>query len=299
MKPPISYYGGKQRLASRIVKLIPKHTVYCEPFAGGAAVLFAKPWPEVSNTDHYREIINDTDGRLVNFYTQLRDHGEELCRRLSLTLFSEQEHKIAKQIEHDDPIESARRYYVNIQQSFSNRLGSGWRRGVFGRNLGATWLNSVNRLPEYLDRMASIHISSTEALTCIKQWDSPQTFFYCDPPYPKADQGHYAGYTVQDYEQLIKTLRGIKGSALVSSYDHGQTVPGGWQRFAIEAYCSASQNGMVGADRSRKATADELGNRKRTEVLLYKPASQPRKEIQRLYDSGAFDCFQAGTDTLF
>jgi DNA modification methylase len=36
MKPIISYYGGKQRIASRIVdvlRTIP-HTVYVEPFAG-------------------------------------------------------------------------------------------------------------------------------------------------------------------------------------------------------------------------------------------------------------------------
>jgi DNA adenine methylase len=42
MKTPISYYGGKQQLAQVILRLIPKHRLYCEPFAGGAAVLFAK-----------------------------------------------------------------------------------------------------------------------------------------------------------------------------------------------------------------------------------------------------------------
>lgn len=49
MKTPIAYYGGKQRLASRIVKLMPKHTVYVEPFCGGAAVLFVKPFPSISD----------------------------------------------------------------------------------------------------------------------------------------------------------------------------------------------------------------------------------------------------------
>lgn len=291
MKPPISYYGGKQRIASKIVSLIPKHTVYVEPFCGGAAVMFAKPWPDVSNNNHYREVINDTDGRLINFYTQLRNNGEELCRRLSLALYSEREYQTAKQIEHDDPVESARRYYVNIMQSFSHVLGGGWRRGVIGENVAATWINSVARLPEYLERMSSIHISCTDALKCIKQWDSPQTFFYCDPPYPKSQQGHYSGYSVADFDALISTLVNIKGSALVSCYDHGLTVPDGWERHEIAAHCSASGKGKVNADRSRKATAEELGDRKRTEILLYKPADKPRDEIQRLYDSGKFDCF--------
>jgi DNA adenine methylase len=49
VKAAFSYAGGKQRMASRIVKLLPKHTVYVEPFVGGAAVLCAKPWPEVGS----------------------------------------------------------------------------------------------------------------------------------------------------------------------------------------------------------------------------------------------------------
>ena len=38
MKTPLTYYGGKQQLASIIVSLIPEHGIYCEPFIGGAAV---------------------------------------------------------------------------------------------------------------------------------------------------------------------------------------------------------------------------------------------------------------------
>ena len=60
MKTPISYYGGKQTLAKTILALIPEHRLYCEPFAGGAAVFFAKTPSKV-------EIINDTNGELINF----------------------------------------------------------------------------------------------------------------------------------------------------------------------------------------------------------------------------------------
>ena len=40
MKTPISYYGGKQQLASKIVSLFPEHKIYCEPFIGGGSSLF-------------------------------------------------------------------------------------------------------------------------------------------------------------------------------------------------------------------------------------------------------------------
>jgi DNA adenine methylase len=42
LKTPVSYYGGKQQLASIILGLIPEHRLYCEPFLGWAAVFFAK-----------------------------------------------------------------------------------------------------------------------------------------------------------------------------------------------------------------------------------------------------------------
>jgi len=44
MKTPISYYGGKQKLVSKILQLVPEHKLYCEPFVGGGAVF----WKESS-----------------------------------------------------------------------------------------------------------------------------------------------------------------------------------------------------------------------------------------------------------
>ena len=43
MKTPTTYYGGKQGVLKDILPLIPEHNTYAEAFAGGVAVLFAKP----------------------------------------------------------------------------------------------------------------------------------------------------------------------------------------------------------------------------------------------------------------
>ncbi len=63
--PPTSYYGAKTRLAPWIASLLPPDRTYIEPFAGSAAVLFAKP-PSPT------EILNDLDGAVVNFFRVLR-----------------------------------------------------------------------------------------------------------------------------------------------------------------------------------------------------------------------------------
>jgi DNA adenine methylase len=278
-------------MASKILPLIPKHTVYVEPFAGSAAVFFAKPWPSVTNTHHYKEVINDHDERLVNFYRVLRDDGDELVRRLSLTLYSEAEYRRARDLSiGDDLVDAAARYFVNISQSFVNKLNGGWGRSVYGDNGASTWNQRVSRLPEYLDRMASVHIASDDALKIIKYWDSPQTFFYCDPPYPGTDCGEYKGYEVADLQALVNTLDACQGSFILSNYDQpGIVWPDDWERYEFKAHMSSK--GRVGYDRSKKT--DESGqNRERTEVVWRRMARVPvRPEIQALYDSGKFDCF--------
>jgi DNA adenine methylase len=56
VKPPFTYYGSKGRMAPWIASLLPEHRLYFEPFAGSAAVLFAKP-PRI------HEVLNDVSSR--------------------------------------------------------------------------------------------------------------------------------------------------------------------------------------------------------------------------------------------
>jgi len=78
---PLSYIGGKRALAKRIIQILPKHTTYVEPFAGGAQVLFHKEPSPV-------EILNDLDGEIVNFFRVLKEHHEELVRYFRFVVVS-------------------------------------------------------------------------------------------------------------------------------------------------------------------------------------------------------------------
>lgn len=42
-RPPLRYHGGKWRLAEWIIRHMPPHRIYIEPFGGGGSVLMRKP----------------------------------------------------------------------------------------------------------------------------------------------------------------------------------------------------------------------------------------------------------------
>src|SRR4051794_35706406 len=90
--PPLKWHGGKHYLAGRIVALMPPHTHYVEPYAGGLAVLLAKSPVGVS------EVVNDVDGRLTNFWKVLQDEAmfAEFHRLVEAIPFSEVEWREAR-----------------------------------------------------------------------------------------------------------------------------------------------------------------------------------------------------------
>lgn len=290
MKPAISYYGGKQRLASRLVKHIPRHTVYVEPFAGGAAVFFKKPWPAMQDAQSYREVLNDTDGELMNFYTVLRDHGEELYRALQMTPYSLKEYHNAVQTEDLEilsPVERARRYYIHIQQSFGNKLHGGWARTTSSQNHAYSFYNARSRLLACVERMQCVYLENRDALEVIASWDSPQTFFYCDPPYPDTDQGHYGGYTYEDLQALFDTLDQCQGSWMVSNYPQEDLrLPQHTQEKALTAVSSVSSD-----LKKRGARNEMVWFRGRKAVIT-------SKRTQQFWSDPALDCFEGGDPHL-
>lgn len=245
MKPLVSYYGGKQRLASKLIPLIPPHNVYVEPFAGGAAILFAKGKPEITNNHHYREVLNDKDGRITTLYRVARERPEELIRLLELTPYSRDDHQratlIAKGRLMADELMTAWAMYVCLQMSFANCIGGGYKPAILGPNHQATHAQRKLRLPEQCARLSDVAIESLDALELIKRYDAPQTFFYCDPPYPGAIQGHYSGYTVEHFNALVDALENCQGSYMLSCYDaEGLRAPRDAEKIEIKAVSTAA-----------------------------------------------------------
>lgn len=240
----------------KIVEMISFET-YTEPFAGGAALLFALPMRS-GNADYRVEAINDLNGLVANCYRMAREQPVEFQRLLELTPHSQEEHNRAKLLckdPTDNALEMAWAFYVNINQSFAKKLNGGWGTSTEG-NSANIWHNRISRLPKVLSRLAGVSIGNEDALRFIDRWDSPKSLHYCDPPYPNADQGHYKGYTIQDYKNLIEKLDNIKGSFVLSNYSQNILYPDRWVKVEIPVITTTAQyvEGM---------------NRSRTEIIWY------------------------------
>ena len=75
---PFRYAGGKYYARELILRHLPQHTIYIEPFAGGASIFFAKS--KVATN-----ILNDMDGDLIRVYTTIRDNPNGLVDFLATT----------------------------------------------------------------------------------------------------------------------------------------------------------------------------------------------------------------------
>jgi DNA adenine methylase len=214
MKGPLSYVGGKNRLAHQIIALIPKHKTYVEPFGGGAQVLFRK-----SPSDS--EVLNDIDGELVNFYRVCQAHHEELLRQLRFTLLSRSWYEKLQSTQPNTltDIQRAARYFFLQKSSFGGMVA----RQNFAIHITKRPSFTPKRIPEIInaayERLQTVQIECRPFEQIIQKYDRAETFFYLDPPYYGIKLYHY-NFSGDDFRRLASCLTGLKGKFLLSINDH-------------------------------------------------------------------------------
>lgn len=220
------WYGGKYSHLDWLLPLLPSCHHYCEPFGGSAAVLLNR---EPSSVETY----NDIDGEVTTFFRVLRDEPDRLIRAIALTPFSREEFAVACEIDTDlDPLERARRFYVRARQvrtglAQSASLGR-WANCISTSRSGmagavSRWLGAVEDLPEITLRLLRVQIENRQAVEVINLYDSPDTLFYCDPPYVHETRGDHSAYACEmsdtEHCRLADCLNSVQGLVAVSGYD--------------------------------------------------------------------------------
>ncbi|MDR2551856.1 MAG: DNA adenine methylase [Treponema sp.] len=95
---------------------------------------------------------------------------------------------------------------------------------------------------DYAARLQRVQIECRDALRIIESRDTAETFFYLDPPYVGSDQGHYDGYSQEDFDALLALLEGLKGRFLLSSFRNKSLAEhirrNKWHRLEVKMACS-------------------------------------------------------------
>lgn len=220
------WYGGKFSHLDWLLPLLPEAQHFCEPFGGSAAVLLnRRPSPV--------ETYNDIDGEIANFFRVLRDRKNKLVEAIGLTPFSREEFESAiNELAHDvSDVERARRFYIRARQvrtGLAQKASAGrWahcrltsRAGMAGAV--SRWLGAVEDLPLIAQRLLRVQIENDKATNVIKRYDSEDTLFYCDPPYPHDSRGDINAYgyemTDDEHRELAEVLHKVNGRVALSSY---------------------------------------------------------------------------------
>jgi DNA adenine methylase len=229
--PPLKWHGGKHYLAGRIVALMPPHTHYVEPYAGGLAVLLAK------SPDGISEVVNDVDGRLTNFWKVLQDEAmfAAFHRLAEATPFSELEWQRArnagaalrKPLNRNEMIHEAAAFFVLCRQSLAGRMKgfASLSRSRTRRNMNeqaSAWITAVDGLPAVHARLRRVVVLDRPAIQVLRTEDSDNTIFYLDPPYLKETRSVPDVYGFEmsrdDHCELLDVVRTLHGKVMLSGY---------------------------------------------------------------------------------
>jgi len=213
MVGPLSYLGGKNRLATRIISLIPEHTAYIEPFCGGAQVFFHKAPSKV-------EVLNDIDQEVFNFLRVCQLHHGELVRYLQFSIASR---KWFELFQKQDPatlsdIQRAARFFYLQKNCYGGLI----RRQHFTVSVQDGSNYNPHRIPMVLhlahERLLNVQLECLPYQEILRRYDRPNTFFYLDPPYFGLPY-YKLNFKAEDYVELAGSLKGLTGKFLLSLND--------------------------------------------------------------------------------
>lgn len=242
MVGPLSYLGGKNRIAQKIISLIPEHTAYVEPFCGGAQVFFHKDPSRV-------EVLNDLDEEVFNFLRVCQLHHQELVRYLQFCtasrkwfeLFQRQDPKTLSDIQR-----AARFFYLQ-----KNCYGGLIRRQNFAVSVQDGPNYNPHRIPMVLhlahERLLNVQLECLPYQEILRKYDRPFVFFYLDPPYFGLPYYKF-NFNGKDYGELAGLLKGLKGRFLLSLNDRPEVrkIFGGFKIHGLSfAYSSQRKAGKV------------------------------------------------------
>jgi DNA adenine methylase len=196
--PIISWPGGKSRHLKHLLPHIPEGAGYIEAFAGGCALLLAKPKSKL-------EVVNDINSDLINLYRCVANHPDELARKLQeLPPASRQQVDRTRQLlQTRGVLTDIQRAALFLHLNKTSFGGSGTSVAVVRSPSNYPWIGTealVERVRAFQKRFDRVVIEQLDYQRLLQTYDHPGNFIFLDPPYGVSEIKNYDGW---DEEQLI------------------------------------------------------------------------------------------------
>ena len=258
----LPYFGGKSnrtRLGKWVASLLPQRTdtFYVELCSGMAGILRQR---ERNKT----EVLNDLNGRIVNFWRAVRDHTDELSRLMDNTPYSIDEFVWAVEHLDDETLSVPKRalaFVVAVDQGFRNSDGG----LVFknGQVRKTTWplvskpqgvtkcRNRHKMLPDLKERLRYVQLYNDDAIKLVRRTlKRRNSLLYFDPPYTEraADAYHVNEIDVNEYSELFQQHAGaIAISGCDGEWDHL-----GWEKHELPVFNMTTGPSQKGKTNKRR-----------------------------------------------
>jgi len=249
LKPLFCRAGNKTLMADNIISLMPKHSIYVEPFVGGGGVYFKKPPVEL-------DVINDLDKVLYDGY-KLVERVSTNPDKYKKTLDTIPKLSAFLKSKITTPEDRLTEIIVRHCNGFSGtfitcKSGKVWRE--------ANPYSKLEKITLYKKRMKNTIILNQDWEKVIKETDTEDTLFYLDPPYEGS--GTIYKNSEMDYNNLADVLSKIKGKFLMSIND-SRNIRKIFRNFNIQKVKLATF-----APKNPTKKQGKIGTKKRIELII-------------------------------
>lgn len=168
--------GHKSATAAFVRNIIPPHEVWCEPYFEKGEVFFKKKASK-------KEIINDQDNNVVNFYLMIRNRWEQLYFLMESTLHCDFFVQLAENVLKNgsqDELHQAWAFWLVCNKAFVSP--EKWALNDVLSPQVPLQSDIQKRIIKCLsERLANVYISCREPIEVIREANGTETVFYLCP----------------------------------------------------------------------------------------------------------------------
>lgn len=211
LRPILCRVGSKARFAKMLNAILPPHDIYVEPFVGSGAVFFYKDPVQ-------KEVINDLNTQVAGTYkliqkvsTDEKEYPDVSTLEKAKAFWKQQNENPSKKPE------------VALTFAIATQCG-GWMSRQVDRPTAVVKAIPMERrlknMELYQDRLKGVIVRNQDYEKVMREFDSPKTLFFCDPPYEGTSEGiGYAQQNEFDFQRFAKVCSSMKGKVLITIND--------------------------------------------------------------------------------